>query len=590
MSSYTNIFGGGVIQPSDVSYLSISLSINTELSWPTQFQDTNQVVANIIDVTPTAGGYVLYMPDATLVSVGTAFLMNNPSAYDFHLLDYDGNLLCDFTTGSLNYFYLIDNSTQAGSWRQSLWGEGVTAVTSVGANVPTTPSSANMTISGSPITTAGTIGFTFAGDLLKLISFGTSVGIAARTSNTPPTWAIRTITGTANQIAVTNGGGVAGNPTLALATTITGITSLTSGNILIAANTISSTNGNGDINLTTNGTGEVRAILPLSMRTAAPIKFWNATNTFYMSFAGGNTTGNINLIWPTTSPVVGQILSAQTTTQLTWATVATFSGTSTTTAIARYSNTTGSLENSGVLIDNTNNITGATSLVAGEFQIGVADPNTISTIAGNINLTPNGISEVVCNSTLVISSTNNLKFNNPDGLFTTSLYTEDSIAAVSYRLPIAVGADTSLMQTNAAGKLSFSALTATIATKSDMQTHTSTTHPVIPANTQYHPGVAKAWVVFTVAATVVTVQDSYNVTSVVRVSAGIFTITFTTAFATAYYSINVSTVRGAVLLIGGAITSTPAPSTTAFRAGYYEFNTGVETDPEIGFIAVHGTQ
>jgi hypothetical protein len=58
-----------------------------------------------------------------------------------------------------------------------------------------------------------------ANDLGALEGLG-STGFAARTA--ADTWAQRTITGTANQVTVTNGDGVSGNPTISLPTAITG--------------------------------------------------------------------------------------------------------------------------------------------------------------------------------------------------------------------------------------------------------------------------------------------------------------------------------------------------------------------------------
>lgn len=63
----------------------------------------------------------------------------------------------------------------------------------------------------------------------------------------------RTITGTANQIDVTNGSGVSGNPTLSLPTQAIWNVD----NLRLDGNTISSTDTNGNINLTPNGTGLV---------------------------------------------------------------------------------------------------------------------------------------------------------------------------------------------------------------------------------------------------------------------------------------------------------------------------------------------
>jgi len=56
-------------------------------------------------------------------------------------------------------------------------------------------------------------------DLNALASFGAGTGMAARTAAN--TWSLRTHTGTANEITVTNGGGVAGNPTYSLPAALT---------------------------------------------------------------------------------------------------------------------------------------------------------------------------------------------------------------------------------------------------------------------------------------------------------------------------------------------------------------------------------
>lgn len=87
-----------------------------------------------------------------------------------------------------------------------------TGVTSV--NLATT--SAALTVSGGPVTTTGTINVNARADINALASFNLATGIAVRTAAN--TWALRSIAGTANQITVTNGDGVAANPTVAIAT------------------------------------------------------------------------------------------------------------------------------------------------------------------------------------------------------------------------------------------------------------------------------------------------------------------------------------------------------------------------------------
>lgn len=87
-------------------------------------------------------------------------------------------------------------------------------VTSVAATAP----SAGFTISGSPITSSGNFIFTLANDLSALEGLS-GTGFAVRTA--ADTWAQRTITGTAAEIAVTNGDGVVGSPILSLPASLT---------------------------------------------------------------------------------------------------------------------------------------------------------------------------------------------------------------------------------------------------------------------------------------------------------------------------------------------------------------------------------
>jgi len=76
---------------------------------------------------------------------------------------------------------------------------------------------AGLTITN-PAGTAGNPTFALANDLAALEGLG-SIGIAARTA--ADTWAQRTITGTANEITIANGDGVAGNPTASLPASMT---------------------------------------------------------------------------------------------------------------------------------------------------------------------------------------------------------------------------------------------------------------------------------------------------------------------------------------------------------------------------------
>ena len=114
--SYTSPFTGDVIIPTDVSYQSISLTSNITLVWPTFYNGTGTIAARIMDVTPDAGSRTLKMPPANQVSVGQDALLQNPSAYDFDVLDNDGGVICTVAAGKAEYIYVTDNADAAGVW------------------------------------------------------------------------------------------------------------------------------------------------------------------------------------------------------------------------------------------------------------------------------------------------------------------------------------------------------------------------------------------------------------------------------------------------------------------------------------------
>jgi len=109
-----------------------------------------------------------------------------------------------------------------------------------------------------------------------------------------------------------------------------------------------------------------------------------------------------------------------------------------------------------------------------------------------------------------------------------------------------------------------------------------------------YSGIAKAWVAFTVSGTTPTIQNQFNISSVTRVSTGVYTITFTTAMPNANYievicnvinNINNYNVIG----LANYQASSPyytAPTTTSFNAGW-QYN-GTSYEPQYGYIAVFG--
>lgn len=128
--SYTNIFGGSVIQPSDVMYIQLTLTGNTQLSWPTQYVDnpaTPFVVARMTDVTTNDANYIIKMPAADQVSQGMSTIFRNIGANTFIVSDILGNQIVQIAAGQAWNIYPTDNSTPQGTWGIFQQGTGTSS-------------------------------------------------------------------------------------------------------------------------------------------------------------------------------------------------------------------------------------------------------------------------------------------------------------------------------------------------------------------------------------------------------------------------------------------------------------------------------
>lgn len=121
-NSFTQVFGGNTIYPSDVSYLALALTTDVVLSWPLDTATSADVVARIMDVSAALGGLSVYMPPAFDASVGQTVLFNNIGSATITVRDADGATLVSLGSGEQWELYLIDNSTSAGLWRTYRFG------------------------------------------------------------------------------------------------------------------------------------------------------------------------------------------------------------------------------------------------------------------------------------------------------------------------------------------------------------------------------------------------------------------------------------------------------------------------------------
>ena len=161
-NTYTQIFGGTTIYPSDVSYLALALTADTALDWPLESNTLLRPAARIIDVTPT-GAFSIFLPPADETGTGQTILFNNLGPSTVTVKNSIGGTLLSIAQGEQWQIYLTSNTTAAGSWRvfrygaataqaqaSALAGFGLTATGStLSQSTPVTLFNTNYTAGGS---------------------------------------------------------------------------------------------------------------------------------------------------------------------------------------------------------------------------------------------------------------------------------------------------------------------------------------------------------------------------------------------------------------------------------------------------------
>lgn len=159
MTTYTSVFGGANIYPSEISYSAIALSDDVTLSWPEETSASTNLATKIIDVTPDSAGHSIILPDAQKAGTGETILFNNLGSASFTVKNAGGTQVVTVAAGTLWQVYLSNNTTTNGTWRalqygaavsqanaSSLAGTGIVAVgTLLSQSVPITSFNSNYT-------------------------------------------------------------------------------------------------------------------------------------------------------------------------------------------------------------------------------------------------------------------------------------------------------------------------------------------------------------------------------------------------------------------------------------------------------------
>jgi hypothetical protein len=126
MPTFVSPFTGDIVQPTDVSYFSLTFGTNQVLVWPNYAVPgaTPVAAARVMDCTATAASLTISLPNATQGSVGTDILVRNKGSNAFTVVDATGLNGVTVAVGDAVYFYLTDNTTIAGVWSNVEFGAG----------------------------------------------------------------------------------------------------------------------------------------------------------------------------------------------------------------------------------------------------------------------------------------------------------------------------------------------------------------------------------------------------------------------------------------------------------------------------------
>lgn len=152
MTSYTSVFGGANIYPSEISYSALALTSDVSLYWPEETSESDNLATRIIDVSASSAALNVLLPDAKKAGPGETILFNNTGAQTFVVKNYAGVQVVSLAPGTVWQVYLTSNTTPAGQWAalqygaatasanaSALAGTGIVAVgTLLSQSMPTT--------------------------------------------------------------------------------------------------------------------------------------------------------------------------------------------------------------------------------------------------------------------------------------------------------------------------------------------------------------------------------------------------------------------------------------------------------------------
>lgn len=122
--TYVSPFTGTVVTQTDVTYESITLNSNIQLYWPQTVPEGERSLARIMDVNAASASRSITLPQGDQGTTGADSLIRNTGSFSMTVYNYDSSQSFTIAAGQAYYFYLSDNTTEAGTWASVLFGAG----------------------------------------------------------------------------------------------------------------------------------------------------------------------------------------------------------------------------------------------------------------------------------------------------------------------------------------------------------------------------------------------------------------------------------------------------------------------------------
>lgn len=229
----------------------LTINEDTQLDYPYSVSLGNVAVTDIIDIEVTADNVKVFLPDSTQTTPGFSVTFNNVGNKKFDVVLNDkSTVLNTVLVGEFKTFYVYDVSTNNGKWRIIKAGDGQSGI----SNIVVKSSDESIKITGTPISNpGGELDLTLNNLIAKIKTLSNiEPGILLFDRNKADIWSSGVIAGD-NNITVENHDGSSGSVIIIKMDSSISLTEIKAGNVKINGNTITNTNVDNDLMVTSNG-------------------------------------------------------------------------------------------------------------------------------------------------------------------------------------------------------------------------------------------------------------------------------------------------------------------------------------------------